>query len=85
MRGTSWNRHRFFGLRTAKPNLSMTPGRRGGVCDGAALKSQAHEGWKLIRNRYDDDGYSGGSMERPALHRRLDDVRARRIDVVVVY
>ena len=51
----------------------------------AYVKSQAHEGWKLIRNRYDDSGYSGGSMERPALKRLLDDIRARRIDVVVVY
>src|SRR6185437_8196742 len=51
----------------------------------AYVKSQAHEGWKLIRNRYDDGGYSGGSMDRPALQRLLDDVRARRIDVIVVY
>jgi DNA invertase Pin-like site-specific DNA recombinase len=51
----------------------------------AYVKSQTHEGWKLIRTRYDDGGYSGGSMERPALHKLLDDVRARRIDVVVVY
>ena len=51
----------------------------------AYVKSQDHEGWKLIRTRYDDGGYSGGSMERPALKRLLDDVRARRIDVIVVY
>ena len=51
----------------------------------AYVKSQAHEGWRLIRNRYDDGGYSGGSMDRPALQRLLDDVRARRIDVIVVY
>ena len=51
----------------------------------AYIKSQAHEGWKLIRTRYDDGGYSGGSMDRPALQRLLDDVRARRIDVIVVY
>src|SRR5271168_2165133 len=51
----------------------------------AYVKSQAHEGWKLIRTHYDDGGYSGGSMDRPALKRLLDDVRARRIDVVVVY
>jgi site-specific DNA recombinase len=49
------------------------------------LKSQAHEGRKLIRARYDDGGNSGGSMERPALQKLLGDVRARRIDVVVVY
>jgi len=51
----------------------------------AYIKSQAHEGWKLIRTHYDDGGYSGGSMDRPALQRLLDDVRARRIDVIVVY
>lgn len=51
----------------------------------AYVKSQAHEGWKLIRTYYDDGGYSGGSMERPALKRLLEDVRAHRIDVIVVY
>ena len=51
----------------------------------AYVKSQSHEGWKLIRDRYDDGGYSGGSMERPALKALLDDVRARRVDVIVVY
>ena len=51
----------------------------------AYIKSQAHEGWRLIRTHYDDGGYSGGSTERPALQRLLDDVRARRIDVIVVY
>ncbi len=51
----------------------------------AYIKSQAHEGWKLIRDRFDDGGFSGGSMERPALKKLLDDVRARRVDIVVVY
>ena len=51
----------------------------------AYVKSQAHEGWKLVRERYDDGGFSGGSMERPALQKLLDDVRARKIDVIVVY
>ena len=51
----------------------------------AYIKSQAHEGWRLIRDRYDDGGFSGGSMDRPALKKLLDDVRARRIDVIVVY
>ena len=51
----------------------------------AYIKSQAHEGWKLVRERYDDGGFSGGSMERPALQKLLEDVRARKIDVIVVY
>jgi DNA invertase Pin-like site-specific DNA recombinase len=51
----------------------------------AYIKSQAHEGWRLIRDRYDDGGFSGGSMDRPALKTLLDDVRARRIDVIIVY
>jgi site-specific DNA recombinase len=51
----------------------------------AYIKSQAHEGWRLIRDHYDDGGYSGGSMDRPALQKLLADVEARRIDVIVVY
>src|SRR5271156_1882724 len=51
----------------------------------AYIKSQAHEGWRLRRDRYDDGGFSGGSMERPALQKLLADVAARHIDVVVVY
>jgi site-specific DNA recombinase len=51
----------------------------------AYIKSQAHEGWRLMQDRYDDGGFSGGSMERPALNKLLDAVRARRIDVIVVY
>ena len=51
----------------------------------AYIKSQAHEGWKVVRERYDDGGFSGGSMERPALQKLLDDVRNRKIDVIVVY
>ncbi|HEY4925483.1 MAG TPA: recombinase family protein [Roseiarcus sp.] len=51
----------------------------------AYIKSQAHEGWRLLRERYDDGGFSGGSMERPGLEKLLEDVRAHRIDVIVVY
>jgi site-specific DNA recombinase len=51
----------------------------------AYIKSQAHEGWRLIRDHYSDGGYSGGSMDRPALQKLLADVEARRIDVIVVY
>jgi site-specific DNA recombinase len=51
----------------------------------AYIKSQAHEGWRLIRDQYNDGGYSGASMGRPALQKLLADVEARRIDVIVVY
>src|SRR6476659_4149290 len=51
----------------------------------AYIKSQAHAGWTLIRSRYDDGGYSGGSTDRPDLQRLLEDIRARQIDVIVVY
>ena len=51
----------------------------------AYIKSQAHEGWRCLPARYDDGGFSGGSMERPALQRLLGEIRSRRIDVIVVY
>jgi DNA invertase Pin-like site-specific DNA recombinase len=51
----------------------------------AYIKSQAHAGWTPIKARYDDGGYSGGSTDRPDLQRLLEDVRARKIDVIVVY
>src|ERR1700719_4357050 len=51
----------------------------------AYIKSQSHEGWRLIRDRYDDGGYSGGSMDRPARQVLPEDARAKRIDVIVVY
>src|SRR5665213_2243915 len=51
----------------------------------AYIKSQAHAGWTMIRPRYDDGGYSGGSTDRPDLQRLLDDIRARKLDVIVVY
>jgi len=51
----------------------------------AYIKSQAHAGWTLVRSRYDDGGYSGGSTDRPDLQKLLDDIRARKIDVIVVY
>ncbi len=51
----------------------------------AFIKSQKHAGWTLIPHHYDDGGFSGGSLDRPALQRLLEDVDARRVDCVVVY
>jgi site-specific DNA recombinase len=51
----------------------------------AYIKSQAHEGWRLVADRYDDGGVSGASLERPALQILLADVRAGKINTVAVY
>ena len=51
----------------------------------AYIKSQAHEGWTLIRDHFDDGGLSGASLDRPALQDLLNKVRARQIDIIVVY
>ena len=51
----------------------------------AFIVSQRHEGWKLIETAYDDGGFSGGSMERPALQSLLHDIHSGKIDAVVVY
>jgi site-specific DNA recombinase len=51
----------------------------------AYIKSQAHEGWRPIHDRYDDGAFSGASLERPALQNLLADVRSGKIDVIIVY
>jgi site-specific DNA recombinase len=51
----------------------------------AYIRSQAHAGWTLLRAKYEDGGFSGGNTDRPALQRLLADVRAGKVDVIVVY
>src|SRR5439155_24563119 len=51
----------------------------------AYIRSQAHAGWTLLRAKYDDGGFSGGDTDRPALQQLLENVRAGRVDVIVVY
>ena len=51
----------------------------------AYIESQRHEGWIAIADRYEDGGFSGGNLERPALKRLLADIEGGRVDVVVVY
>lgn len=51
----------------------------------AYITSQRHEGWTPIANSYEDGGYSGGSMQRPALQQLMADVAAGKVDVIVVY
>jgi site-specific DNA recombinase len=51
----------------------------------AYVLSQKHEGWAVLASRYDDGGFSGGTMERPGLIHLLNDIRAGKVDTVVVY
>ena len=51
----------------------------------AYVKSQAGQGWSLLPQRYDDGGFTGGHMDRPALQRLLADIQAGQIDCCVVY
>ncbi len=54
------------------------------ACEAYVL-SQVHEGWELVPDLYDDGGFSGGNMDRPGLKHLLTDVRAGKVDVIVVY
>lgn len=51
----------------------------------AFIKSQSHEGWITVADDYDDGGFSGGNMDRPALKRLMADIEAGKVDIVVVY
>ncbi len=51
----------------------------------AYTASQRAEGWLLVTDRYDDGGFSGGTLDRPALKRLLTDIEAGKVDIVVVY
>jgi site-specific DNA recombinase len=54
------------------------------VCQ-AYIRSQAHRNWTELPRQYDDGGYSGGTLERPAMKRLLADIESGRIDIVVIY
>ena len=58
--------------------------RRSEACE-AFITSQRHEGWVCLRAGYDDGGFSGATMGRPALQRLLADITTGRVDIVVVY
>jgi site-specific DNA recombinase len=69
-----------------KPILSLTfPTHVKREACEAFIRSQAGEGWRLIRTHYDDGGLSGATMERPALQRLMTDIDKGLVDAVVVY
>lgn len=49
------------------------------------VKSQVHQGWTVLSEHYDDGGYSGGNIDRPALQRLIEDVKKNKVDMIVVY
>src|SRR5215467_12945382 len=51
----------------------------------AYIASQQHEGWRCLPERYDDGGYTGANMDRPALEQLLADIAAKKVDMVLVY
>src|SRR5262245_29827717 len=51
----------------------------------AYVQSQRHEGWAVLPEHYDDGGFSGATMKRPAIQRLIADIEARRLDCVIVY
>ena len=51
----------------------------------AYITSQKHEGWQMVKAHYDDGGFTGGNMNRPALKKLLEDIVAGKVDVIVVY
>ncbi len=51
----------------------------------AYIESQKHQGWTCLDERYDDGGFSGATLERPALARLIADIEAKRLDCVMVY
>jgi len=86
-RPTKWSRCAIYTRKSSEEGLeqdfnSLDAQRE--ACT-AFIQSQKHEGWMVLPTAYDDGGYSGASMQRPALQRLLADIEAGRIDVVVVY
>ena len=77
----------IYTRQSTEPNLDLAFNFLDAQCEAcdAYIKSQAHEGWSLVPTAFDDGGRSGASLARPALQALLDVVRAKKIDIIVVY
>jgi DNA invertase Pin-like site-specific DNA recombinase len=84
---TSRKRCAIYTRKSSEEGLEQEFNSLAAQCEAceAFIRSQRNEGWVLVRTRYDDGGFSGGNMERPALQGLLADIRAGRIDIVIVY
>jgi site-specific DNA recombinase len=84
---TSRKRCAIYTRKSSEEGLEQEFNSLAAQCEAceAFIRSQRNEGWVLVRTRYDDGGFSGGSVERPALQNLIADIRAGRIDIVVVY
>jgi DNA invertase Pin-like site-specific DNA recombinase len=80
-------RHSLITHNDRFPNVAdphLTPAAQREACE-AYVVSQRHAGWVALADMYDDGGLSGGTMERPALKRLLEDIKADKVQIVVVY
>ncbi len=77
----------IYTRKSTEHNLDLAFNSLDAQCEAceAYVKSQAHEGWRLLPEPYDDGGLSGASLDRPALQLLLDQVRSGKVDVIVVY
>ena len=84
---TSRKRCAIYTRKSSEEGLEQEFNSLAAQCEAceAFIRSQRNEGWVLVRTRYDDGGFSGGNLERPALQHLIADIRAGRIDIVVVY
>src|SRR5947199_3559837 len=84
---TSRKRCAIYTRKSSEEGLEQEFNSLAAQCEAceAFIRSQRNEGWVLAKTHYDDGGFSGGNLERPALQRLIADIRAGRIDIVVVY
>jgi DNA invertase Pin-like site-specific DNA recombinase len=84
---TSRKRCAIYTRKSSEEGLEQEFNSLAAQCEAceAFIRSQRNEGWVLLRTHYDDGGFSGGNLERPALQHLIADIRAGRIDIVVVY